>query len=84
MTDNPTLDPLRRMLHPIMGCRWGWQVTMPDDTEQCWATAVQRVALHPVPGHPEHTVVQLCQDHFDKLLALTEPTKEVPDDDVQR
>ena len=45
---------------------------------------MQRVALHPVPGHPEHTVVQLCQDHFDKLLALTEPTKEVPDDDVQR
>jgi hypothetical protein len=81
MPDCPDIQPpFARALHSMLGCSWGHDFVMNGDPVRCDQIAVQRIALHPVAGEPEHIVVRLCADHLAAMYAITDPTTQEDSD----
>lgn len=59
------------MMHSLVGCRWGWVCSTPDDRDKCFEQAVAPiVVLHTPEGERE---LRLCAKHQERLSHETTP-----------
>lgn len=65
------IPPIHYVIRDLIGCAWGRGISTPDETDECTEQAVKIVALH--DALDRQFEVRVCQRHFDKLAALTDP-----------